>query len=133
MAVPAGLDVPTGSRANYVRLRKAVYELKQAPREWHHTFVEFLRDLGFCQLYSDIYVFVHGHGDDVIIISVHVDDTNILSPSIKKIEWLKKIVDAEYGSMTLVQLHFFLVLNWYETKSTKLWRYTHQQRYIQKF
>ena len=111
MAVPAGLDVPTGSRANYVRLRKAVYELKQAPREWHHTFVEFLRDLGFRPLYSDISVFVHGHGDEVIIISVHVDDTNILSPSIKKIEWLKKIVDTEHDIEDFGPTSYFSVLN----------------------
>ena len=75
MDVLPGLEIPEGSRANSVCLRKVVYGLKKAPQEWHHTFVEFMRDLGFRLLYSDISVFVHSSGDDIIIISVHVDDT----------------------------------------------------------
>ena len=83
-------------------------EPMHAPLDDVECYIAVPAGLGFRQLYSDISVFVHGHGDEVNIISVHVDDTNILSPSIKRIEWLKKIVDAEYGFEDFGPTSYFL-------------------------
>ena len=80
MVIPHGANPPKDVAC--VLLKKAVYGLKQAPREWNSTFVEFLFQLGFKRLYTDISVFMHGEGEDTIIISVHVDDTNIMSASL---------------------------------------------------
>ena len=79
MAIPQGADPPKGVDVDCVLLKKAVYGLKQAPREWNSTFVEFLFKLGFKRFCTDISVFMHGEGEDTIIISVHVDDTNIMA------------------------------------------------------
>ena len=93
--------------------------------------MEFLRSHGFCQLYSDIFVFIHGHSDNVIIISVHVDNTNILSPSLENIQWLTEILDAEYGIEDFGPTSYFLGIELVRDKSKKVME-IHQQRFIRK-
>ena len=88
-----------------------------------------MRDLGFRQLYSDISVFVHGSGDNIIILLVHVDDTNILSPSLRKVEWLKKIIDGEFGTEDSGPTSYFLgIEDVHDTEKKTL--EMHQQKYI---
>ena len=86
MQAPTGY-VPAANKAgNYVRLRKALYGLKHAPREWNHTLVLFLTEqLGFTQLFSEPLVFFKGAGDDFIAISVDVDDQTIIASSLPPI------------------------------------------------
>ena len=48
MAIPHGATPPKD--ADCVLLKKVVHGLKQAPREWNITFVEFLFKLGFKRL-----------------------------------------------------------------------------------
>jgi hypothetical protein len=40
------------------KLRKALYGLKQAPRIWYQTLTNFLRNLGFEPISSDLGIFV---------------------------------------------------------------------------
>ena len=89
MATPKGAHPPKD--VDCVLLKKAVYGLKQAPREWNSTFVEFLFKLGFKRLYTD-------EGEETIIISVHVDDTNIMSASLPQVLWLINNLQKRYGS-----------------------------------
>ena len=46
MAIPHSAVPPIGG-VYYVLLKKAVYGLKQAPKEWNSHFVYFLLELGF--------------------------------------------------------------------------------------
>ena len=71
MAIPQGATPP--KNADCVLLKKAVYGLKQAPKEWNSMFVKFLFKLGFKRLYTGISVFMHGSGEDTIVLTVHVD------------------------------------------------------------
>ena len=71
---------------------------------------------------------MHGSGDDIIILSVHVDDTNILSPSLRKVEWLKKIIDGEFSIEDFSPTSYFLgkeVVRDREKKTLEM----HQQEY----
>ena len=83
---------------NCVRLRKALYGLKHAPREWNHTLVNFLTEqLGFTQLISEPSVFFKGVGDDFIAISVHVDDQTIIPRSLPPVISLKHALANKFG------------------------------------
>ena len=46
--------------------------------------------------YTDISVFMHGTEEDTIVISVHVDDTNIMSASLPQVLWLKCHLQKEF-------------------------------------
>ena len=60
------------------------------------------------------------NGDNVIIISDHVDDTNILSPSLKNIEWLKEILDVEYSIEDFGPTSYFLGIELVHNKTNKI-------------
>jgi len=68
------------------RLNKALYELKQAPREWYATLKVYLIFIGYQRVEIDHSVFIH---DNDIIIAIYVDDLLILGPNISDIEALK--------------------------------------------
>ena len=108
MSIPHGAVPPIRGGVNCVLLKKSVYGLKQAPREWNSHFVTFLLELGFRRLYTDISVFIHGSGADVILISVHIDDTNIMSSSLPRVLWLKAILEKRFGIVDDGPTSFFL-------------------------
>ena len=94
MAIPHDATPPKD--VDCVLLKKGVYGLKQAPREWKNTFVQFLFKLGFKRLYTDISLFMHGTGEDTFIMSIHVDDTNIMYASLPQVLWLKSHHQKEF-------------------------------------
>ena len=106
MAIPHGATPPKDS--DCVLLKKAVYGVKQAPKEWNSTFVKFLFKLGFERLYTDISVFMQGTKEDTIVISVHVDDTNIMSASLPRVLWLKGYLQEEFGIVDDGPTSYFL-------------------------
>ena len=72
------LELPDG---RVVRLKKALYGLRQAA----NAFLSFLKDklveLGFKQMMSDSCIFRLDDGDDFIILATHVDDLFMISSS----------------------------------------------------
>lgn len=75
------MEQPTGydqSSSNLVcKLNKALYGLKQLPRVWYNIITQFLKELGFTALSSDLCVF-HNAGTYT---AVFVDDLLIVGPS----------------------------------------------------
>jgi len=67
------------------RLNKSIYGLKQASRNWNHTFTNFLKRFNLRQLKSDTCVFVSGKFDtetrqgEILIVCVYVDDCLVMS------------------------------------------------------
>ncbi|CAI7806514.1 unnamed protein product [Closterium sp. NIES-54] len=55
------------------RLRRPVYGLRQAPREWHDTLCSTLSDLGFQPSFADPSLFVR-RGSTLFFVLVYVDD-----------------------------------------------------------
>ena len=53
MKIPEGLDVKNNSASAVCRLRKSLYELKQAPRCWNGRISEFLRKFSLVQSEAD--------------------------------------------------------------------------------
>nr|GFA02770.1 copia protein [Tanacetum cinerariifolium] len=64
------LDFP-----NHVyHLKKALYDLKQAPRAWYDKFSLFLIDYHFTKGVVDPEIFTRRHEDDILLVEIHVDD-----------------------------------------------------------
>lgn len=71
-------------------LKKSIYGLRQAGRNWHSTLDKVLRKFGAIPTKSDPCVYRIGQKEDIILIAVYVDDMIFASENIKKIEELKK-------------------------------------------
>ena len=93
-----------------VKLMMALYGLKQSARAWNNRIVGFLSGLGFVQLSSEMSVFVRGAGATFVAICLHVDDQNILSPSLPLILELKAQLQSEFGISDEGPTRYFLGL-----------------------
>ena len=56
------------------RLRKSLYDLKQAPCAWYKNMDSFLLSIDFFQCSSDPIVSILRHGVDTTILVLYVDD-----------------------------------------------------------
>ena len=64
-----------------LRLKKSLYGLRQAGRNWYHCLRSFLMDIGFTPLQTDVCVFIRHSGERFAAISTHVDDLLVLVDS----------------------------------------------------
>ena len=126
MEVPDGYEVLgdpriTGGKGHgfVVQLLRALYGLKQSARQWNHRIVAFMVKLGFKQLHSDSSCFVRGVDDTFIAIVLHVDDQNILSPSLPLILELKKLLATEFGISDEGETQYFLGLQVFRDRAAR--------------
>lgn len=80
----------SGAESNKVlKLKKAVYGLKQSGRVWNIKLTKTLKNLNFEQSKADQCVFYKCENDDRLIITVYVDDILVISNNIEKLNETK--------------------------------------------
>jgi hypothetical protein len=82
MNVPDGISIPSpkaNSNMYYVKLQKSLYGLKQSGRMWYNQLSEFLKQKGYTNNDDCPCVFIKKSSIEFCIISVYVDDLNIIS------------------------------------------------------
>lgn len=73
------------------KLKRSLYRLKQAPRQWYLKFDSFMRGVNFARCHFDHYVYYHKFVDgDYIFLALYVDDMLVAGTSMQKINDLKK-------------------------------------------
>ena len=70
------------------KLKKALYRLKQAPRQWYERLSDFLTSQGYDRGTSDKTLFFKRKEDDIILVQVYVDDI-IFGQTMKN--WVKHL------------------------------------------
>jgi hypothetical protein len=80
MKVYDGIFVPTniGHNMYCVKLNKSLYDLKQYGRMWYNQLKKFLLNKGYYNNDDCLSVFIHKFSTRFCIISVYVDDLNII-------------------------------------------------------
>lgn len=73
MSQPKGYAIK-GKEQYVLKLSKALYGLRQAPRAWNIRLDRSLKKLGFTKCASEQAVHKRGVGKDSIILGVYVDD-----------------------------------------------------------
>ena len=104
-----------GKESHVCRLKKAMYNLKQAPRAWYGRIDGFLMKLGFTKSTADpnlYYKVVDGH---TLILVLYVDDLFLTSAE-KLIEWCKQQLSSEFEMKDLGLMHYFLGLEVWKLK-----------------
>ena len=73
MTVPKGYSQPLPPNT-VCRLKKSLYGLKQANRQWFTKFTTFILSIGFLQSHADSSLFTYHKGSDTLVLLLYVDD-----------------------------------------------------------
>lgn len=107
MHVPPGIPNPAGK---VCMLKKYLYGLKQASRQWFEKLSSVLVGLGYQQSRNDYSLFVNKSSSNLTIVAVYVDDILVRGSDPDEIAILKRHLNSLFGIKDLGLLHYFLGL-----------------------
>ena len=131
MEQPEGWVVP-GKEDHVCLLKKAIYGLKQASRQWNAKIHKSLLDLGFTRTYSDagVYVYSQESGEHTCVIVLYVDDLLLMGNSTPFVNDVKRKLSSEYQMTDLGPVQRFLGLRIRRERSERR-LFVDQSEYIQ--
>jgi hypothetical protein len=91
-----------------LRLRKALYGSRQAPRTWNAKLDSTLRRMGFEQSSHEAAVYQRGNGGNVLLVGVYIDDLVITSTKDTAVAAFKEEMKATFQMSDLGPLSFYL-------------------------
>lgn len=89
MEQPEGFVVQ-GKEDKVYLLKKALYGLKQAPRAWYSRINDHLLNIGFEKSLSESTLYVKHKGNNVLIVSLYVDDMLVTGDDTRLVEEFKQ-------------------------------------------
>ncbi|KAG7588726.1 Integrase catalytic core [Arabidopsis suecica] len=107
MTPPPGLEnlVAPGK---VLRLRKAIYGLKQSPRAWYHKLSSTLKANGFKKSESDHTLFTLQNDQGIVVVLIYVDDLIISGSNKEGIKSIKTSLHNAFDIKDLGVLKYFL-------------------------
>jgi hypothetical protein len=136
MKVPDGISVPNTNVVHnmyYVKLNKSLYDLKQSGRMWYNRLKEFLLNEGYSN--NDDYpcVFIHKSSTGFCIISIYVDDLNIIDTELE-INEARDHLKTEFKMKDLGKTKFCLGLQLEHLPTgTLIYQLAYVQKVLEKF
>lgn len=109
VAQPQGFVV-SGEEGKVLRLVKALYGLRQAPRAWYAKLDASLAYLGFRRSINEHVVYTRGKGQHRLIVGVYVDDLVITSGDVAVIKHFKQEMKSTFQMSDLGLLSYYLGL-----------------------
>lgn len=109
------------------KLRKALYELKQALRAWFESLKTTLIKWGFYNTKGDTSLFVHSAGKSILIIIIYVDDILVTGSDANELENFIVKLNKVFALKDLGNVHYFLGL---EVKRDDTWMFMSQKKYM---
>ncbi|XP_073364593.1 retrovirus-related Pol polyprotein from transposon TNT 1-94 [Aegilops tauschii subsp. strangulata] len=104
---PPGFAIP-GQEGKVLRLRKALYGLRQAPRAWNAKLDSTLKKMGFEQSPHEAAVYRRGSGGNALLVGVYVDDLVITGTKDAEVAAFKEDMKATFQMSDLGLLSFYL-------------------------
>ncbi|KAM1699812.1 hypothetical protein ACFX2K_031115 [Malus domestica] len=123
---PEGFTVQ-GKEDKVYRLHKALYGLKQASRAWYGEIDAYFSQCGFQKSLSEPTLYIKSKGEnDIIIMSIYVDDIIYTGSSKEMLEEFKEDMMMKYEMTDLGLLHHFLGMGVIQTNFSI---FIHQKKY----
>jgi hypothetical protein len=88
-----GFAIP-GKEGKVLRLRKALYSLRQAPRAWNGKLDSTLKGMGFGQSPHEAAIYRRGNGGNTLLMGVYVDDLVITGTKNAEVAAFKEEMNA---------------------------------------
>lgn len=135
MRQPEGFIVK-GKETHVCLLKKSLYGLKQAGRQWYKKLHSVLvsEELCFTRTHSDAGIYIHrSQGGEVdMILIVYVDDLLLIGPSTRLIQEVKKKLSSRFKMKDLGPASDFIALSINRDRARRL-LWIHQSNYIRGF
>ncbi|RVX14100.1 Retrovirus-related Pol polyprotein from transposon RE1 [Vitis vinifera] len=106
MQLPPGFSTPNDPRV--CKLKKSLYGLRQASRQWYSKLSSSLLKFGFSQAKADSSLFIRQTSTSFIALLIYVDDVIIASNDLKEIDAVKKFLHESFTIKDLGELKYFL-------------------------
>jgi hypothetical protein len=104
---PPGFAIP-GKEGKVLRLRKALYGLRQAPQAWNAKLDSTLKGMGFGQSPHKAAIYRRGNGGNALLVGVCVDDLVITSTKDADVSTFKEEMKATFQMSDMGLLFFYL-------------------------
>ncbi|CAI7736269.1 unnamed protein product [Closterium sp. NIES-54] len=125
--LPKGFDDGSG---RVFKLKKALYGLKKAPRQWYLKLRGGLKEIGFTPSSADHSLFMLGEGEQRSFMVVYVDDILIFSPSSDFVKEVMLKLQDKFKCKALGDVSFYLGLH-IERDVEKRCMRVHQRKYLE--
>jgi hypothetical protein len=104
---PPGFAIPD-KEGKVLRLRKALYDLQQAPRAWNAKLDSTPKGIDFEQSPHEAVIYRRGNGGNTLLVGVYVDDLVITSTKDVEVAVFKEEMKATFQMSDLGPLFFYL-------------------------
>jgi hypothetical protein len=104
---PPGFTIP-GNEGKVLRLRNALYGLRQAPQAWNAKMDFTLNGMGFGQSPHDRAIYRRSNGGNVMLVGVYVDDLVITGIKDADVATFKEEMKTTFQMSELGLLSFYL-------------------------
>ena len=119
----------TGKEGHVLRLKKALYGLKHAPRAWYYKLHSCLISLGFIKSNYEQSLYLKRSDANTLIVGVYVDDLIVTGSSSAVIETFKAEMTCEFDMSNLGSLSSYQGI---EVKQGKSFIFLSQTAYAEK-
>ncbi|KAF3617917.1 Trans-resveratrol di-O-methyltransferase [Capsicum annuum] len=92
------------------KLKKSLYDLKQASRQWFSKLSEALLSRDYIPSKNDYSMFTKSSGSSLVVLVVYVDDILLAGSDVTEMTSLKSFRDASFKIKDLGMVHYFLGL-----------------------
>jgi hypothetical protein len=92
---PPGFTI-SGKEGKVLRLRKALYGLRQAPQVWNAKLDSTLKGMGFGQSPHEAAIYRRGNGGNALLVGVYVDDLVITGTKDAEVATFKEEMKATF-------------------------------------
>ncbi|KAM0048148.1 putative RNA-directed DNA polymerase [Helianthus debilis subsp. tardiflorus] len=105
MLPPPGMNIPSNQ---VLKLKKSLYGLKQASRQWYGKLSSALKSKGFIRSQNDHSLFSKSMSSSVVYVAVYVDDILVTGNNQEEITNLKDFLHSSFKIKDLGHLNYFL-------------------------
>jgi hypothetical protein len=95
-------------RTHRCHLRKFIYELKQASRQWYLKFDEIIKSFDFKENEEDNCIYAKFRSENFIFLIMYVDDILLASSDVSLLLEIKRVLSSNFDMNDLGEASFVL-------------------------